>query len=59
MQYRLRTLLILLALMPPLLWGAFALWQWAMAPPSDMLIYDSYFLIETDQGTQRIPWPPK
>ena len=26
MRYRLRTLLILLAIMPPLLWGAFALW---------------------------------
>jgi hypothetical protein len=27
MRYRLRTLLILLAVLPPLLWGAFALWQ--------------------------------
>jgi hypothetical protein len=27
MRYRLRTLLILLALLPPFLWGGFALWQ--------------------------------
>jgi hypothetical protein len=26
MRYRLRTLLILLAVLPPLLWGVFALW---------------------------------
>jgi hypothetical protein len=27
MRYRLRTLLILLAVLPPLVWGAFAVWQ--------------------------------
>ena len=27
MRYRLRTLLILLAVMPPLLWGVFSQWQ--------------------------------
>jgi hypothetical protein len=57
-RYKLRTLLIALALAPLLLWGAWVLWQQALRPRSDMFIHDSYLEIETDQGTNRIPVEP-
>ena len=57
MRYRLRMLLIVLAFVPLLLWGAWTLWLQAVRPPSDVFIHDSYLEIETDQGTKRIPMP--
>jgi hypothetical protein len=45
MRYRLRTLLIALAVGPLLLWAAFWLWQKVLAPPSDVFIHDSWIKI--------------
>jgi len=55
MRYRLRTLLILLALLPPLLWGTFWLWQWSLGRPPEGLIVEEW--LETDQGKVRL-YPP-
>ena len=55
MQYRLRTLLILLAVLPPLLWGTFWLWQWSLGAPPDGLIVEEW--LETDKGKVRL-YPP-
>ena len=49
-RYRLRTLLMVLVLLPPMLAAAFFLWQWAIAPPTDTLVRESR--IEYLDGTR-------
>jgi hypothetical protein len=52
MRYRLRTLLIVLALGPPVLAGAWFLWQRSITP----LPIGSETWIHTDKGWVKVEW---
>jgi hypothetical protein len=56
MRYRLRTLLIVLAVGPPTPWGALWLWQWAIAPrPGEDEIIVEEWLIDGNGTKTRFP----
>ena len=52
MRYRLRTLLILLALVPPLLWSAW--WLWEELKPNQSFMHDLYIDFGDGRGPQQI-----
>jgi hypothetical protein len=56
LRYRLRTLLIVLAIGPLVLWAAFWLWQWAIAyhPGPGGIIVEDWF---EDRGGNKTSWP--
>lgn len=57
MRFRLPTLLLLLAISPPLLWGAFWVWQWAITfrPEEGELIVEEWIIGRDGKKTQLPP----
>jgi hypothetical protein len=52
MRYRLRTLMIVLAIAPLLLWGAWRLWE--ELKPNQTFIHDAYIDFDDGRGPQPI-----